>query len=185
MLIPAEKFSRWQIQAVPHKPSDILIANMKRLEAFDLKATEQAKTLLIDTLFAEIVSEYSNLKIWKAATLKTDTLTGVADYLMAPRRAYIETPLLCVAEAKRDDFEQGAAQCIAEMAVCQWNNHREQTDIDIFGIVSNGQVWQFYKLNQQLQIFESRLYTVDDLNELLGALNYICAECAKNVPMHS
>jgi hypothetical protein len=42
--------------------------------------------------------------------LSTDTLTGKADYVMAPHRAYLETPLLCVAEAKKDDFERGAAQ---------------------------------------------------------------------------
>ena len=46
----------------------------------------------------------SELKVWKAAPLESDTLMGVADYLITPKRVYVETPLLCVAEAKRDDF---------------------------------------------------------------------------------
>ena len=27
---------------------------------------------------------------------------------------------MCVIEAKKDDFEQGAAQCLVEMQACQW-----------------------------------------------------------------
>ena len=84
------------------------------------------------------VSQHPNLKVWKAAVLNTDTLTGVADYLIAPRLAYLTTPLLCVVEAKRDDFERGRAQCLAEMVACRENNHHEGHDIEIFGIVSNG-----------------------------------------------
>jgi hypothetical protein len=181
-LIPAEQLTRWQIMAPARPPSDALTTHLQRLEAFDLKSSEQAKTLLIDALLAEIVPLHSKLKVWKAAALNTDTLTGVADYLMAPRRAYLETPLLCVAEAKRDDFEQGAAQCIAEMVACRWSNLQENHHVEVFGIVSNGQVWQFYQLTQSHEIFESGLYTIDDLPELLGALDYVCIECAKNVP---
>jgi hypothetical protein len=181
-LIPAEQFTPWQLNAPPRPPSDALTTHLQRLEAFDLKSSEQAKTLLIDALLVEIVPLHPKLKVWKAATLNTDTLTGVTDYLMAPRRAYLETPLLCVAEAKRDDFEQGAAQCIAEMVACRWNNVQENHYIDVFGIVSNGQGWQFYQLTQTNEIFESGLYTVNDLPELLGVLDTICAECANNAP---
>ncbi len=181
-LIPAEQFTRWHLPTSPRPPSDFFKEDLRRLEAFDLKSSEQAKTLLIDALLAESVPQHPRLKVWKAATLSTDTLTGMADYVMAPRRAYLETPLLCVAEAKKDDFEQGAAQCIAEMVACQWNNRKDNHHFDIYGIVSNGQTWQFYKLTQAGEVFETELYTTGFLPELLGALDTICAECAKNVP---
>jgi hypothetical protein len=155
---------------------------LRRLEAFDLKSSEQAKTLLIDALLAEIVPLYPRLKVWKAAALSTDTFTGIADYLMAPHRAYLETPLLCVAEAKKDDFEQGSAQCIAEMVACRWNNLQQAHKSDVYGIVSNGQTWQFYKLTMIGEIFESGLYTTSFLPEMLGALDYVCQECARNAP---
>lgn len=147
-----------------------------------MESTEQAKTLLIDALFAEIVVNYPKLKIWKAETLETDTLTGVADYLMAPRRAYLATPLLCVTEAKRDDFEKGRMQCLAEMVACRWNNIQSSLDIDIYGIVSNGQGWRFYKLTRDNEAYETNQYGIEDLPGLLGALDYVCGECAKNVP---
>src|SRR5438128_2050495 len=127
-LLRREILLRWQLNAPPRPSSEALKTHLRRLEAFDLENTEQAKTLLIDALFAEIVSEYPGLKIWKAAALNTDELTGVADYLIAPKRAYMATPLLCVTEAKRDDFERGRAQCLAEMYACVWNNRQENVE---------------------------------------------------------
>jgi hypothetical protein len=92
------------------------------------------------------------------------------------------TPLLCVAEAKKDDFAKGRIECLAEMTACRWSNRQRGQDIDVYGIVSNGQAWQFYKLCQAGEAFETGLYTTEFMPELLGALEYICAECEKNVP---
>ena len=181
-LIPAVEFTRWELNAPPRPPSANLQENFRRLEVFDLENSELAKTLLMDALFAEIVPDHPKLKVWKAAALETDTLTGIADYLITPKRAYLATPLLCVAEAKRDDFVQGRAQCVAEMAACFWNNMQEGYERDVFGIVSNGQGWQFYKLTPQKQVFETRLYVIGELPELLAALDYVCSECAKSLP---
>src|SRR5579862_4927556 len=172
-LIPAEEFIHWNLQVAPRPPSDYLRESLRRLESFDLVNSELAKTLLIDSLLTEIVPNHPNLKVWKAAPLDTDTLTGVADYLITPKRAYIAPPLLCVAEAKRDDFVQGRAQCLAEMIACVWKNRQISHDTDVFGIVSNGQGWQFYKLTCRGEIFETDLYTVGFLPELLGALDYL------------
>ena len=85
-------------------------ANLHRLEGFDTTRTEAAKLLLVDTLLAEIITDYPQLKVWKGAALESATLTGYADYLIAPKAVYIKTPLLCAAEAKKDDFTQGQAQ---------------------------------------------------------------------------
>ena len=164
------------------RPSASLQDHLQRIEIFDLESSEQAKTLFIDALFAEIVNDHAKLKVWKAAPLQTDTLTGVADYLFAPRRAYLEIPLLCTVEAKRDDFEKGRVQCIAEMAACKWNNKQSDLDLDIYGIVSNGQGWRFYKLTRESEAYETSQYSITDLAGLLGALEYVCAECEKNVP---
>ena len=180
-LVGRESLSEWQINAPVRPPGDDLQAHLRRIKVFDLESTEQAKTLLIDALFAEIVINYPKLKIWKAEVLETDTMTGIADYLIAPRRAYLATPLLCVTEAKRDDFEKGRVQCLAEMVACQWNNKQRDLEIDVYGIVSNGQVWRFYKLTQASEAYETNQYGIEDLPGLLGALNYVCGECAKNV----
>jgi hypothetical protein len=181
-LIPVTRFTPWNLNAPPRPPTEGLKEHLRRLRVFDTQTTEMAKTLLIDALFAEIVPLHPPLKVWKATPLSTDTLTGVADYLIAPDYAYLATPLLCVAEAKRDDFVQGQAQCIAEMAACRWNNAQKGHNVDVYGIVSNGQGWQFYKLTQADDVYETDQYGLKTLPELLGALDTICADCAKNVP---
>lgn len=180
-LVPAQDLIRWSINAPSRPPSETLLTVLRRLESFELFASEAAKVMLIDTLLAEIVPDYSLLKVWKAAPLESETVAGVADYLIAPKRAYLETPLLCAIEAKRDDFEAGQVQCIAEMAVCQQNNRRDGHESDVYGIVSNGQGWVFYKLTQAAEMYVSDLYTAGDLPRLLGVLDLVCSACAQNI----
>ena len=181
-LIGTAEFTKWRIDAPPRLPSEHLTEDLRRLDAFDILGSEPAKLLLVDTLLTEIVPDHARLKVWKGKALETATLKGFADYLITPRFAYMKTPLLCAAEAKKDDFEQGRAQCIGELAACREKNAAEGYDIDLFGFVSNGQFWQFYKLTTSNEIYETSDYGVNDLPELLGALDYVCAECAKRVP---
>ena len=181
-LIPATVFVLWSFDYSLRVASRNLLHNLSNLEAFDLKTSEAAKVLMMDLIFAEIVPSFDNLRIWKEVILSTDSLTGTADYLIAPKRAYLETPLLCVAEAKRDNFERGVAQCITEMVACAQNNEAQERFSDILGIVSNGNTWQFYKLTQSKDIFVSGQFSISELPKLLGALEYIFAECANNVP---
>jgi hypothetical protein len=181
-LIGRDTVTAWHLNVAPRPPSGTLQEILRRLQYFDLRVSEPAKILLIDALLIEIIPNQQKLKVWKEASLNTDTTTGVADYIIAPNRAYLATPLLCVAEAKKDDFAKGQIQCLAEMAACRWNNQQRGLDIEVFGIVSNGQTWQFYKLALAGEIFETGSYTMEFLPELLGVLDYVCGECAKNVP---
>ena len=172
----------WRLAVAPVQPSGNLQEVLRRFESFDLISSGSAKRLLIDALFVEIAPNHPNLKVWKEVSLNTDTTIGVADFVVAPKRAYLANPLLCVAEAKKDDFAKGRVQCIAEMAACRWSNRQRGLEVEMFGIVSNGQAWQFFKLDLSGEIFESGLYTTEFIPVLLGALDYLFGECAKNVP---
>ena len=181
-LIGVDDFLRWTLDAPPRPPSNHLKEALQRLEAFDTLGSEAAKLLLVDTLLSEIVPNHPPLKVWKGKPLISPTLTGFADYLITPRYAYIKTPLLCAAEAKKDDFEQGRAQCVAELAACREKNLADGYDLDLFGFVSNGQTWIFYRLTTTNDIYETTEYNLESMPRLLGALDYICTECAKRVP---
>ncbi|MBC7796226.1 MAG: hypothetical protein H7Z37_05055 [Pyrinomonadaceae bacterium] len=171
----------WKINFAPIAPSDFYVERLKRLEVFDLVQTETAKELVIDAVFEEALANYKKLRVWKAAPLSTDELTGRADYLVARRQRYVETPLLCVAEAKRDDFEKGLGQCLAEMEACQWINERDDKNIDIYGIVTNGEGWKFYKLTTTNEVFETVAYTIANIEQVLGALGYVFGKCEENL----
>ena len=145
-------------------------------------SSEAAKVMLIDTVLAEIVPLYSGLKVWKGEPLEAGLVGGVADYLIARDYGYVETPLLCAVEAKLDDFVQGEIQCIGEMTACRDNNIRDGHDLEVHGIVSNGQVWVFYRLTRTPEVWVSGFFTMNRLPELLGALDYVIAACADNIP---
>ena len=100
---------------------------------------------------------------------------------MAERRGYLETPFVCVIEAKKDDFEQGAAQCLVEMKACQWTNQQAGRSIDIYGIVTNGEGWKFYRLTIMGEGFESLLHGIGEMSILLGLVRSFFKECERNL----
>jgi len=171
----------WKIEVAPVPASDFFNQRLERLQCFDLQSLEESKKLLIDAICEEGILKFKRLKIWKGASLESDTLCGYADYLITERKGYLEAPFLCIIEAKKDDFEQGAAQCLVEMQACQWSNQQIGRAIDTFGIVTNGEGWKFYKLDLSGVVYETLLYAVSDIQSILGSLNFIFQHCEQNL----
>ena len=177
-----ENLIPWQIDSKPIVPSAFFDERLDRLQdSFDLSSHEESKKLLIDAICEEAIHTFKKLKIWKGAPLNSDRLTGYVDYLIAAHKRYIDKPMLCIIEAKKDDFEQGLAQCLVEMKACQWMNLQQNQSVDVLGIVSNGSTWQFYKLACNGDVFESSVYSTGDMNLLLGRLRYIFQICNDNL----
>jgi hypothetical protein len=175
------KLTPWVIDAVPTAPSDFFKQRLKKLQRFDLRASEESKKLLIDAILEEGIEGFSHLKIWKGANLEAETIGGYIDYLVAEDRDYLYAPFLCVMEAKKDDFEQGLAQCLVEMKACQWSNHQIGRDINIFGIVTNGEGWKFYQLALTGEVEETDLYSIQMIDAVLGTLRFIFSACEQNL----
>jgi len=172
------KLSRWDIEAQPVQASEFFHQRLARLTSrFNLKYSEKAKELLIDAICEEGLEGFNNLIFWKGAALESDELTGNVDYLLTENKDYLEAPFLCVVEAKKDDFEKGLAQCMVEMQACQWNNQQLGKNIDIFGIVTNGEGWKFYKLTVAGRVYETLLYSISNLSAILGILHDLFQQC--------
>jgi hypothetical protein len=172
----------WTIAATPAQPSDFFQMRLDRLhETFDLQSCEESKKLLIDAICEEAIHDFKTLKIWKGANLESETSCGIADYLVAQKKAYLEAPFLCIVEAKKDDFEQGTAQCLVEMQACQWENQQVGTAIDTYGIVSNGGTWEFYKLALAGAAYQTPPYSINDIATVLGVLRHIFQQCESNL----
>jgi len=103
-----------------------------------------------------------------------EVLAGTPDYLVAKRsplgKTVLEKPLLLVMEAKKNDFDAGWGQCLAAMVAAQKMNDQA---VDIYGIVTDGKIWQFGQLVRDFFTFNIRFYTLDDLPVLMGALDFI------------
>jgi len=104
------------------------------------------ETILFPVLKAIWLGFKDKLTLWSHVALEVDTdLVGYPDYLLASKseqgKIILGTPFLAVVEAKRDDFTAGWGQCAAEMYAIQLLNQKK--DLEILGIVSNGDYWQF------------------------------------------
>ncbi len=170
----------WNLDSEVIQPSVIFQTYLKRIQrSFDLTRSEDSKKLIVDLIFIEAIEPFPNLKVWKGGRLESDIAKGAADYLITENMGYIASPMLCVVEAKKDDFEQGLAQCLIEMQACQWNNQQAGRSIDILGIVTNGDSWQFYKLTMENQVYETPRHDLINLPIILGILNRIFQDCDK------
>ncbi len=176
-----DELTKWELEFTPLAPTPFFAERMRRLEHFDLVGTEDAKEMIIEAICEDVLEHHPNLKVWKAAPLASDELTGVADYLVARRQRYIRIPLLCVVEAKKDKFEEGLGQCLVEMLACQWNNRQAGKEIDIYGIVTNGDGWRFYKLDTKGEVYETTPSSIDIIERVMGALSYVFGKCEENL----
>jgi len=181
-LLKLETLQEWVPQVSPIEPSTFHLERMQRLRVFDTSLSEMAKQLLIEAVFEEALQAFPTLKVFKIVPLRTAEAGGFVDYLVTPNRTLPQTPLLCVAEAKKDDFERGLAQCLAELHVCAEKNREADRSVVLYGIISNGQGWQFCRRDLDGSAAVTPLYALTDLPRLLGILQMIFQACAKAIP---
>ncbi|MBO3458803.1 hypothetical protein G7B40_016625 [Aetokthonos hydrillicola Thurmond2011] len=137
---------------------------------------------IIYPVLKEVWKHYRrNFLVWSHQTLIYDEkLCGIPDYILAKRSplgtVVFDKPYFVLVEAKKEsDFTEGWGQCFAEMvAVQRLNNQPEQI---IFGIVSNGAIWQFSKLNLDVFTQNKTFYTIQELERLFAAVNYVFQQC--------
>lgn len=140
-------------------------------------------------IFPFLIEIYKNfddtLMLWSHLALSyNDNLFGTPDYLVTKKTKHgkmvMSSPLLAVVEAKKDDFSLGWGQCAAEMVAMQKLN--KNTNIPIYGIVSNGISWEFGVL--QHQIFSKNMgsegFSMTNLDRLYSFIYHVIEICAQN-----
>lgn len=171
----------WKIDCSAITPTDFFWQYLDRLQCFSLHEGSEAKQPLIDAICQEALSGFTNLKCWKGAVLESVVLRGKIQYLFTSKKSDLAPPfLLSITEAYQDDFGQRLAQCLVEMQACQWQNCQANHEIDVFGIITNGEGWRFYRLTTTGDVYEAPLYSINDMDILLGRLHYIFELCRQN-----
>jgi hypothetical protein len=136
---------------------------------------------LIYPVLKEVWKQYrQHFILWSHQALTFDNrLTGFPEYILAQRsplgKVVFDKPYLLLVEAKQDNFETGWAQCLSEMIAAHRLN--QEPPIAIFGIVSNGDRWQFGKLEVEGFTRNRTFYSIQSLELLFGAVNYIFRQC--------
>lgn len=146
--------------------------------SFAVFRSESARTeAIIFPILREIYKSYSDhVTLWIQEPLEYNAkLKGTPDYLIANKSplgiTVFTNPLLAVVEAKKNDFEYGWGQCLAELVAVQKLNGDE--NFTVYGIVTDGEFWQFGKLEKDLFTQNALSYPLGDLPELFGALHFV------------
>jgi len=102
-------------------------------------------------------------------------LNGFCDFILSgsPDQVFLESPVLCVVEAKNENIKSAYGQCAAEMIAAQLFNHRQQHDDTVFGLVTTGSNWKFLKLEQQTLFIDYDEYLISQADKILGVLLHI------------
>ncbi len=125
------------------------------------------------------------LLLWSHTSFNVDNkLAGIADYLFAERTEYdnavVGPPILVTIEAKKDNFEEGWGQCAAEMVAAMQANEGSSYK-KVYGIVSNGDKWEFAFLENNTFTKNIEYVDVLDLDKLFNAIHFILSEIYTNL----
>ena len=106
-------------------------------------------------------------------------LNGFCDFLFTKsiNRFSIESPVLMLVEAKRGEIESGWGQCVAEMVAAQiYNQNHQQTIPVVYGCVTSGRLWQFFKLEDDRITIDPTNYSLLPVQRILGILKWILSQ---------
>ena len=156
--------------------------NQRNLDVFSSEASRCE--IIIFPILREIYKKYhQEISLWVQKPITYNgKLTGTPDYIVSKKselgKTFLESPLLIVTEAKKNDFEQGWGQCLAELVAAEQINAAPEWPV--YGIVTDGRWWEFGKLTEQVFTKNIAGFTSDELAQLFGALDFIFQQAIGN-----
>jgi len=135
----------------------------------------------------EVWKKHTTMQLWShQAICFNQELSGEPDYLFSSvtKEAVthiINSPILTVVEAKKENFTEGWGQCLAEMIACQKIN--DNPDIIIFGIVTTGEFWRFGKLHGDTFTENTLPVSIENPSKIMGCLEYVMNECESQLQL--
>jgi hypothetical protein len=106
-------------------------------------------------------------------------LIGECDFILAATDPLpvIQSPIICIVEAKKNDIENSYGQCAAQMLGALRLNQRDQTGIEtIFGCITTGEAWQFLKLEHSKIVIDTERYYINEVGVILAVLQEIIGQ---------
>ncbi len=149
--------------------------NKKNIDIFTSEASRSE--IIISPLLREVYKKHcERYSFWIQKSIAADeVLTGTPDYMFSRKsplgKTVLEAPLVMVVEAKKNDFEQGWGQCLAELVAAQKIN--QDAERAVYGVVTDGNLWQFGRLRKNVFTKNAENFTVDRLSRLYGALECV------------
>ena len=109
-------------------------------------------------------------------------LTGIPDYIISTKselgKTVLGLPIIVVTEARQNNFTEGWGQCLAEMLASQKINRDDM--LPVYGIVTDGEVWQFGRLVKDVFTKNRTRLPVDNIDRLFGSVTHIIETAEKH-----
>lgn len=158
------------------EPTPFLLHTLAIAKSLPSTFSEKARSenLITPILFEVYEHTQHRITIFSGCALNiNEQLSGVCDYIIADKSQLLalESPIVCIVEAKHRSIEEGLAQAGAEMIAAQLFNQHEQNEIEtIYGVVTNGIDWKFLKLSKSILYIDENIYfsSGENLKMLLG-----------------
>ncbi len=162
---------------------------------------------IIFPIIDEVAEQY-DLLVWSQIRFDVDkslNLAGIPDFILAPPLRGLKRfkyPIVCLGEAKRNDFDKGWGQVGAEMYAAQLanierkiedknKNNEKFNDVDIkksvknipiFGLVTDGKDWEFgIFVNDKITINKSKIVALGNLQKVFDSLNWLIKNAHQNM----
>jgi hypothetical protein len=163
----------------PVEASNFLIGILNAVKELPTRSEKAKSESFVFPILLELRNRNNNyFTIYSGDTFNGDDaqgLKGECDFILAKdtKSFDINTPIIQIVEAKKNDIDLGVPQCAAQLVGAKLFNEKRGVRIDvIYGTVTTGEDWLFMKLEKHLTI-DTRKYYLRELSELLGALQNI------------
>jgi len=160
--------------------SDWLQQTLEKGSCLPIKSEKARSEMIVAPILLEMMEKnHRALTIFSGESLDVDTdkgLNGECDFIIsrAIKTYTIQAPIFALVEAKQNIVENNMGQCVAQMMGARIFNQSENQPIEtIFGCVTNGEVWQFLKLENETILIDAKKYFLDNLERILGILQAI------------
>lgn len=150
---------------------------MAYTRAIRINTESSRQSLIVDNVLLEL-NQHIEISFFLENTFNVDAdkgLTGNPDGIISTsdNQLYITSPVIVMVEAKKSDLGSGLPLCIAEMEAARIFNERKGKPVSpIYGVVTDGVLWQFLSLQDSTATVDSYLYNFDDGSKIVGILKF-------------
>ncbi|MDX2305270.1 MAG: hypothetical protein NW226_20845 [Microscillaceae bacterium] len=158
--------------------SDWLKTTLSKAKFVPLNNEKAKAERVISHILVEVAeSFYDKVTLFSGEELLVDSsrdLSGECDFffILAPRKPYLESPIISLVEAKDEDMDYGIAQCAAQLYGAKLFNEMEGKNFPVlYGCATDGVEWKFMRFENNVFYIDHKIYT--DLKEILGVFHHI------------
>jgi hypothetical protein len=167
-------------EVVSIAPSVWLQESLRKGQELGFNSEKSRSERLVTPILLELNDlNHRSFSIYSGMNLDVDLslgLHGECDFIFSFSRIqdFISAPIFCIAEAKKQDLEQGTVQGAAQLIAARRLNELEGNGTRVlYGCSTTGIEWRFLKYQGNEFILDERRYFLTQLPELLGVLQAI------------